>query len=70
MLGAQYQTSPSGIISLASALSLHPRTSSGKRCGAGADRQREINAVLTIAGLPLDYTFQSIGFDPGGSRTR
>ena len=64
MLGAQYQTSPSGIISLASAPILTPEDIIGKTIGAGADRQREINAVLTIAGLPLDYTFQSIGFDP------
>ncbi len=63
LIGAQYQISPTAILSLAGSPILTAEDLVGKRVGGPQGRQRELDAILKLNGLPLDYEFVPIGFD-------
>jgi ABC-type nitrate/sulfonate/bicarbonate transport system substrate-binding protein len=65
MIGTQFQTSPGGLLSLAS----DPVTSAKDLVGAKILGQQGVqpllDAIFTVAGLPKKYTFVPVGYDPG-----
>ncbi|MDX6315384.1 MAG: hypothetical protein QOF84_5387 [Streptomyces sp.] len=65
MIGTQFQTSPGGLLSLAS----DPVTSAKDLVGAKILGQQGVqpllDAIFTVAGLAKNYTFVPVGYDPG-----
>lgn len=64
VLGAIFQESPSGILSLPQAPIEKASDIIGKRIGVGGSSKPFIDALLQINGLPTDYTPVPVGFDP------
>ena len=62
LLGAQYQRSPAAVLSLASKPVRTPEDLVGIRFLGQEGTQNNLDAVLTIAGLPLDYEFIPAGY--------
>ena len=62
LLGAQYQRSPAAVLSLASRPVRKPEDLLGIRFLGQEGTQTNVEAVLTIAGLPLEYTFIPAGY--------
>lgn len=62
LLGAQYQRSPAAVLSLAKRPVRTPKDLLGIRFLGQEGTQTIVDAVLTIAGLPLDYEFVPAGF--------
>ena len=62
LLGAQYQRSPAAVLSLAKRPVRTPKDLLGIRFLGQEGTQNIVDAVLTIAGLPLDYEFVPAGF--------
>ena len=62
LLGAQYQRSPAAVLSLASRPVRTPKDLLGIRFLGQEGTQNIVDAVLTVAGLPLDYEFVPAGF--------
>ncbi|QWA11455.1 ABC transporter substrate-binding protein [Sodalis ligni] len=64
VIGSVFQTSPLALISLQSLPLNSAKDLVGKRIGAAQGRQRELDAVFKINGLPANgYTFVPIGYD-------
>jgi ABC-type nitrate/sulfonate/bicarbonate transport system substrate-binding protein len=63
-VGATFQRSPAGLMSNPETPVKTPEDILGKRIGIQEGGQNEIDTILTIAGLPLDYTAVPVGFDP------
>ncbi len=62
LLGAQYQRSPAAVLSLANKPVRTPEDLVGVRFLGQEGTQINLDAVLTIAGLPLDYEFVPAGY--------
>jgi len=62
LLGAQYQRSPAAVLSLASKPVHTPEDLVGIRFLGQEGTQINLDAVLTIAGLPLEYEFVPAGY--------
>ncbi|HEY8986299.1 MAG TPA: ABC transporter substrate-binding protein [Streptomyces sp.] len=64
LLGTQFQTGPGGMLSLASDPVLSAADLVGRKILGQQGTQPTIDAALKVAGLPKDYTFVPVGFDP------
>ncbi|MFE9023547.1 ABC transporter substrate-binding protein [Streptomyces sp. NPDC007808] len=64
LVGTQFQTGPGGMLSLASDPVRTPADLVGKKILGQQGTQPTIDAALKVAGLPKDYTFVPVGFDP------
>lgn len=64
MIGAQYQSSPGGLVSLASDPVKTPQDLVGAKILGQQGTQAGIEAVLQLAGLPKKFSFIPVGFDP------
>ena len=64
LVGALFQRSPAGLMSSPDAPIKTPEDILGKRIGIQEGGQNEIDTILTLAGLPLDYTAVPVGYDP------
>ena len=62
IVGAQYQRSPGGIISLAERPILSPKDLVGCRFLGQDGVETIVNAVLTMADLPIDYEYFPAGY--------
>ena len=63
-VGTQYQASPGGVLSLIKRPIREPKDLVGSKFLGQDGVDTTINAVLTKAGLPKDYTFVKAGFSP------
>lgn len=64
VIGTVFQTSPLALMSLEKTPLTSAKDLLGKKIGGAQGRQRELNAVFKINGLPLDgYKFVPIGYD-------
>jgi ABC-type nitrate/sulfonate/bicarbonate transport system substrate-binding protein len=64
VIGALYQTSPSGLLSLPRLPVRTARDILGKRLGLQQGGEVYIDAILRVNNLPLDYKQIVVGFDP------
>ncbi len=64
VVGTQYQSSPGGVLSLIKRPIREPKDLVGSKFLGQDGVDTTINAVLTKAGLPKDYSFIKAGFSP------
>jgi ABC-type nitrate/sulfonate/bicarbonate transport system substrate-binding protein len=61
---ATFQQSPGGLLSLAKNPVRKPADLVKKKVGGQEGARRSVEAVLKLAGLPVDFTWVPVGFDP------
>lgn len=62
--GAGFQKSPGGLLSLAKNPVQKPADMVKKRIGGQEGARRAVEGVLKVNGLPLDFSWVPVGFDP------